>query len=64
MNNQIKEGQYENGNMNGFGRVIESDGSYYVGFYKDDMKHGKGKLYNSDGAFEKDGLWEKDLFKG
>ena len=61
--NYIKEGQFENDIMNGFGRVIQTDGSYYVGFYKDDLKHGKGKLYNSNGTLEKDGLWEKNEFK-
>ena len=48
--------------MNGFVRVIYSDGSYFIGFYKDHIRHGKGKQFDADGKLDKEGMWENDVF--
>ena len=40
----IYEGQFVNGEKDGWGRVIYANGTYYVGFFKNDMIDGKGKM--------------------
>ena len=39
--------------MNGFCRVIFSDGGYFMGFYKNNKKHGKGKKFKADDSLRK-----------
>ena len=39
---EIQEGFFVNGSKNGFGRTIYPKGSYYIGIFCDDKKHGKG----------------------
>ena len=44
----IYEGEYLENEWNGFGRRIISNGDYYVGYWKDGMRHGWGYyVYNS-----------------
>ena len=40
---EIYEGQSKNGTPDGFGRYIDSEGGYYIGWFKDGIKHGQGK---------------------
>jgi hypothetical protein len=40
----IYEGQFENGEKDGWGRLIYANGSYYVGYFKDDMMDGIGRF--------------------
>jgi hypothetical protein len=35
---------FENGEKDGFGRLISCNGTYYVGYFKDDMFDGYGEL--------------------
>ena len=36
--NLIQEGQFFDYHLNGYGRIIYSDGGYYIGFCKNDEK--------------------------
>lgn len=40
--NEINEGQFENGLLDGWGRQILSDGSYHIGWFKGGIAHGYG----------------------
>lgn len=40
----IYEGQFENGVKDGWGRLIQSNGCYYIGYFQDDMFNGPGRL--------------------
>ena len=40
----IYEGMWENGERDGWGRLIQANGTYYEGYFKDNMFDGKGKL--------------------
>ena len=46
-------------NFEGYGTLFYSDGSKYVGYWKDSLKHGKGIDYNSSGRVEFNGMFEK-----
>ena len=61
--NKIEEGQFDGFLLNGFGRIILSDWAYYIGFFKDRFKHGKGKHVKADGTML-DGLWDNGDFLG
>ena len=39
------------------GRFTYQDGSVYEGGYKNNMKHGHGKLTKADGTVEFEGKW-------
>ena len=38
----LQEGQYENGMLNGWGRLIQSDGSYHLGWWRNGYACGWG----------------------
>lgn len=62
--NQIKEGQFAFGKLNGYGRVCFNDHyAYYVGMFKEDMLHGHGKLVNTDGSVQI-GIFKENVFMG
>lgn len=62
--NQIKEGQFAYGKLNGYGRICFHDTyAYYVGMFKDDMLDGKGKLVHLDGTVQQ-GLFKDNQFMG
>ena len=48
--------------VNGFGRRIYKDGSYYVGEFKDRKREGKGKLVKADGTIQ-EGQWMNNVLK-
>ena len=50
----IYEGFWKDGKMNGCGRTIFPDGSYYIGDFKDDNWCKGGIKYNKDGTIK----WE------
>lgn len=54
------KGCFSGGNLEGIGRLDYLDGSFYDGDWKDNKKHGKGKLIESDGATIYNGDWEND----
>jgi len=43
--------------LDGYGREIYKDGTYFIGHFKKGFKSGNGKLYNRDGAVQKFGNW-------
>jgi len=49
--NGIKyEGQYVDGNKEGYGKLFNGDGSMsYEGYFKKGLPHGTGKAYSKDG---------------
>lgn len=40
----IYDGQFQNGEMDGWGRLIYYNGSHYVGMWKENMYDGMGRL--------------------
>ena len=43
------EGQFTNGNLEGWGTWFYPDGDKYVGTFKNNYSHGKGTIYHEDG---------------
>ena len=41
------EGEFKNGALNGYGVLIQNDGSTFKGNWKKSLKHGKGTLVNA-----------------
>ena len=56
------DGDWVNDRMNGYGKYIYDDDSYYIGQWKNDLKHGKGTMHDSNGNIQKKGKWVDDLF--
>lgn len=54
----IYEGECEDGKANGKGVQRYADGEYYTGDFKDNLRHGYGRQYLTDGT-EISGYWEK-----
>ena len=54
------EGGLINGNFEGNGKYIYEDGEYYIGQWKNGLKHGKGILYNKNGNI----IYEGDYVNG
>ena len=48
--NAIEEGQYFHKKLNGFGRVIDDEGNYEIGWYLNHLLHGYAKRVFSDGS--------------
>jgi hypothetical protein len=42
--------------LNGFARIFYTNGDYYTGEFKDNVRHGKGKHIYKSGKIM-DGLW-------
>ncbi len=60
------DGNFENGQRNGFGVYTyskESAADYYEGHWKDDKKSGKGKYVRKDGS-KYEGNFENDQLNG
>ena len=57
---KIVEGFFSNNKLKGFGRVINSNGDYLVGNFKDDDEFYGWGYREVDGIVTK-GLWEEDL---
>ena len=47
--NTIIEGEFKNSMINGYGRMIFPDGSYYMGGFKNNLMHGSGIFYDENG---------------
>ena len=56
------EGEMKDGKLDGYGREYHShsDVVEYEGYYKDDMRHGEGTSYDTEGAVEYSGKWKYD----
>jgi hypothetical protein len=59
----VFDGQFENGDFVK-GKVQYSNGDIYVGEFKDDCRHGKGKFISYEEGEEMDGQWVDDVFQG
>jgi antitoxin component YwqK of YwqJK toxin-antitoxin module len=60
----ISEGQFKQGDLNGYARVINSKGvptKYYLGEFKDHKREGQGIEYYKDGSI-KSGQWKNNSF--
>ena len=61
----LYDGIFNDGDLpNGIKIYKINDGEYYIGQVKDDLFHGKGILYNSDGTIKQKGNWINDKFVG
>ena len=49
-NNEKYFGQVENGKKSGYGILVQKNGDIYEGGFKEDQKHGKGRLTYTDGS--------------
>ena len=55
-----------NGKRHGVGTYVwpgEPEGDRYVGYWKENLAHGPGELFYSDGS-KLEGYWEKDKKEG
>jgi hypothetical protein len=46
----------------GDGKIRYPDGTQYVGWIKEGLRHGRGRLLDSEGAVLQDGKWKADTF--
>lgn len=53
------EGEYQNDQRHGYGVYMAKAGRY-DGQWLEDMRHGEGKLYEANGKFKLQGIWDKD----
>ena len=56
---KLVEGQFYKDKVNGFGRVIYATGAYYIGWMRNNEKHGFGKYVLADGTV-KEGTYFMD----
>ncbi len=57
------EGELSNNAYNGKGTLTYSNGDVFIGYFKNNLKHGYGKLYNSDGCIIFDNIWKNDIIR-
>ena len=57
-NPTIREGQWSNGETDGFMRTIHNDGVYFYAFNKNGKPHGPNIVYNIDGSLYASGYNE------
>ena len=55
------EGELSNNAYNGKGTLTYSNGDVFIGHFKNNLKHGNGKLFNSDGCIIFDNIWKNDI---
>ena len=60
-NNQIQEGYFSGGKLNGFGRICYQHGDYYIGMYKNYLRHGHGKLVRANGQVQEGQFADNDF---
>ena len=58
------EGEIKDSKRDGYGKLILENGIYYIGQWKNDMKHGKGTLYKKDNSLIYEGDFENDKYNG
>jgi len=59
-----KESTFGSGIMHGFGRFYWTDGTFYVGEFRDHAPNGYGTTYDADGKILQEGQWKNGVFKG
>jgi len=55
------DGQFVQGKMCGFGRLIDNAGTYYTGWFKYDMRHGYGIYFDPAGDMQDGYFWENEF---
>lgn len=56
----VDEG-YFTANLDGYRRTVFEDGSYYIGWFKNNKREGEGKYVDKSG-FTQEGQWANDQF--
>ena len=54
------EGEFVNDKINGKATEYYEDGTYFIGQWKDNLKHGKGKLYGKNGKVIEEQNYNED----
>ena len=49
--------------MDGEGSYFFENGNLFVGGWKSDQKHGKGKYFCKSGKILKEGIWDNGVFR-
>ena len=57
-------GDFINNKIEGIGKFIWEDGNYYIGEWKNNMKHGKGAIYYKNGTIKYEGDFINGKFEG
>ena len=52
----------KNGKWDGQGTKYYTNGTKYVGEWKDEKKHGKGTEYTADGQISREGVWADNKY--
>ena len=60
-NNQIQEGFFSGGKLNGYGRVCYQHGDYYIGMYKNYLRNGHGKMVRANGQVQEGQFKDNDF---
>ena len=58
------EGEMKDNKRDGYGKLIFENGIYYIGQWKNGMRHGQGTLYNKDNSIIYKGDFENDKYNG
>ena len=58
------EGDWVDGKKEGKGKIIFKSGSIFEGYFKNDMKHGYGKMYYYPSGNYFEGEWREDVKAG
>ena len=61
--NVFYEGDFKNGQFNGYGKLVEED-FYYIGQWSDSLRNGKGILYKEDKKIIFEGDFMNDKYHG
>ena len=56
------EGEWVNDKHEGYGKFIYANGEYYIGEWKNALKHGKGTMYYSNKNIKYEGDWINNEF--
>ena len=62
--NIMYEGNFINDKYEGNGKYIWENDVYYLGEWKNDLRHGKGIMYYSNGKIKQKGYWINNEFTG
>jgi antitoxin component YwqK of YwqJK toxin-antitoxin module len=54
-------GEFKDGKKDGYGKEVYINGEYYLGYFKNDLKNGKGKLFNKFNNIKLESEWINDL---
>ncbi len=62
-NGEKYEGEWKGNKWHGYGKLTDSDGSFYIGAVKDGYRHGSGMKMYADGSVYK-GDWANHKYEG